>query len=501
MGCLPGTVMACYDGPLGTQDVGVCKGGTQVCLPDGNSFGPCMGQILPSPEDCATPQDEDCDGLTPPCGPPSAQTAWTVGFSCAQNCDVRAVGASTSGDVFVAGTFGGQLTVQGMSIQSAGFDDIFLAKLDPLGNLAWIKKIGGVSGDYTRGLAVTTDGGVALVGVVTGTVDFGLGPSFGSGFSESFVARFNPVGDPIWVERHPFQMDASVQAMAIAAYGGHLFVTGYYAGAVDLGGGPLPPGGYGAFAVEIGEDDGAWVWQYLMSGSSLNARSITAAPQGVLVTGDFYGAADLGAGPLDEKSYYRLFVLGLSSGGNFAFEYHPVIGFAASRAVTSAWDAAGSPYYAGTFGPHSGNPGPASVNLGGGAMSSSAMGWDAFMVKLNGVGGYVLGQHVAGSGTEEVVALAPAPNGTVVMTGSFSDDIDFGPVFSGGGWFAAAMSPLGDVTWVKGGGPGALPASTAVDPLGDVFVGGSFYGTTDFGTGPITAPLGITNGFVIKLVP
>ena len=65
--CEPGTSSACYTGPEGTQDVGQCASGTQVCNDDGMSYGACEGEVLPAQDDCTTPEDEDCDGVAQPC--------------------------------------------------------------------------------------------------------------------------------------------------------------------------------------------------------------------------------------------------------------------------------------------------------------------------------------------------------------------------------------------------------------------------------------------------
>lgn len=66
--CVPGASFVCYGGPEGTQGVGPCRGGTQVCLADGLSYGPCEGDVVPAglPED--GPGDENCDG-SPVCEP------------------------------------------------------------------------------------------------------------------------------------------------------------------------------------------------------------------------------------------------------------------------------------------------------------------------------------------------------------------------------------------------------------------------------------------------
>lgn len=60
--CTTGEMRDCYGGPAGTEDVGVCVGGTQLCT-DG-TWGACVGERTPSEETCANPgADDDCDGM------------------------------------------------------------------------------------------------------------------------------------------------------------------------------------------------------------------------------------------------------------------------------------------------------------------------------------------------------------------------------------------------------------------------------------------------------
>lgn len=52
--CTPGDVRTCYGGPAGTEGVGPCKAGSQVCKNPNDptftkgAFGPCLGQIVPT---------------------------------------------------------------------------------------------------------------------------------------------------------------------------------------------------------------------------------------------------------------------------------------------------------------------------------------------------------------------------------------------------------------------------------------------------------------------
>ena len=60
--CTVGETRTCYGGPDGTQGVGVCRSGTQVCNVGG--WSSCTGQVTPTPEPCeANEIDEDCNGV------------------------------------------------------------------------------------------------------------------------------------------------------------------------------------------------------------------------------------------------------------------------------------------------------------------------------------------------------------------------------------------------------------------------------------------------------
>jgi hypothetical protein len=62
--CEPRSLLSCYSGPTNTQRVGACHDGTQVCKDDGSGYGPCLGQVVPTPaEVCGNGVDDNCNGL------------------------------------------------------------------------------------------------------------------------------------------------------------------------------------------------------------------------------------------------------------------------------------------------------------------------------------------------------------------------------------------------------------------------------------------------------
>jgi hypothetical protein len=66
-GCIPGTIVNCYSGPLGSEAVGLCKSGSAKCSNE-SVMGPCLGEVTPITEICDNKLDEDCDGSADNCG-------------------------------------------------------------------------------------------------------------------------------------------------------------------------------------------------------------------------------------------------------------------------------------------------------------------------------------------------------------------------------------------------------------------------------------------------
>jgi|GEM_PF-929170 len=59
--CSGGESYSCYEGPPGTERVGICKSGTRYC--EGGYLGVCEGQVLPADSEiCGNGVDDDCNG-------------------------------------------------------------------------------------------------------------------------------------------------------------------------------------------------------------------------------------------------------------------------------------------------------------------------------------------------------------------------------------------------------------------------------------------------------
>ncbi|WP_197041047.1 hypothetical protein [Chondromyces apiculatus] len=61
--CTPGDTEPCYNGPPGTEGVGICQAGMRTCTEEGTWSPACVGEVQPSlREDLNSPYDDDCTG-------------------------------------------------------------------------------------------------------------------------------------------------------------------------------------------------------------------------------------------------------------------------------------------------------------------------------------------------------------------------------------------------------------------------------------------------------
>ncbi len=104
----------------------------------------------------------------------------------------------SNGDLFISGTFNGTATF-GTSpvttnITSNGGSDIYIAKFNNAGTLAWVQKGGGATNDFGKGLAVSSAGKVYVTGSIRGSATFGSLTANGNSSNDNiFFGAFNPI--------------------------------------------------------------------------------------------------------------------------------------------------------------------------------------------------------------------------------------------------------------------------------------------------------------------
>jgi uncharacterized delta-60 repeat protein len=135
---------------------------------------------------------------------------WAKGAGGSGEDMALAAAALADGSFAVAGYFSntaifGKGEANQTSLVSAGSTDIFIARYNADGTLAWAKRAGGQYADEARGMVLLPSGKLAVTGHFQKTGVFGPGESgatslVSAGNTDIFVARYNPDGtiDRAW---------------------------------------------------------------------------------------------------------------------------------------------------------------------------------------------------------------------------------------------------------------------------------------------------------------
>lgn len=88
-------------------------------------------------------------------------------------------------------------STDGDVVGNHGQEDVWILKLDYLGNLIWKKSYGGTGGEGTSSIQKTSDGGFALLGVTHSNNGDVIGTN---GEHEYWLVRINSAGDLLWAK-------------------------------------------------------------------------------------------------------------------------------------------------------------------------------------------------------------------------------------------------------------------------------------------------------------
>jgi hypothetical protein len=494
--CAPGATQPCYDGPPGTEGVGLCAAGMQTCAADGASWGVCAGEVVPQMEDCASGTDADCDGAVHPCM--CGATQWAERFGDDQYQAGVEVAVDPSGDALLLGAFAGTLDFGGSTLASPSLA-MFIAKLDPAGHYLWSRGFTNAEG-YS--LAVDGGGGVLVTGRLNGPVDFGGGtlPDAGG----TFVAKFDAAANHVWSRSFP-----STRSMAIAVdAAGNAIVTGWFQGSVDFGGGIVASNGalctsppcVSVFAVKL-DAGGAHVWSHGYVGSddfaSPEGQGVAVDAAGnVVLSGTFIGALGFGgatfatnwksAACASVAGCAGLFLVKLDPAGNHVWSQ----GFGlvdthvgSVKAHGLAFDGAGKILLTGTFN--------GAVSFGGPTFTSTGE-TRVFLAKLDGSGAHAWSHDVTGNLHGDLAGVAMDSAGGFVLAGQFSGAVDLGGgVLTSAGKSDAFVARF-DATGAHlcsmrfGDGEDQAAQGVALDSMGNMVLTGDMFGSTDFGSGTLS---------------
>jgi gliding motility-associated-like protein len=172
---------------------------------------------------------------------PTFDWAVTSGGSSSQINTSRVL-TDASNNIFVAGSFDGTVDfdpgVAVYNVTSAGQQDGYVIKFDPLGNFIWVKTFGGVDFDWVSDMHLDSQNNILLVGNFKSTVDFDPGAGVASvtangGYSDIFILKLTSSGIFTYVKTIGGTSQDEALAIEIDNLD-NIYFTGKFVGNVDF---------------------------------------------------------------------------------------------------------------------------------------------------------------------------------------------------------------------------------------------------------------------------
>lgn len=157
--------------------------------------------------------------------------------------EVESLAVDFAGNVVVSGRFESSLTFGCESMSSVDLEDIYLAKLDSLGNCTWSKRFGGLWYDYNTSVAVGPDGHVLLTGLFTTTTAVGDETFITRGGLDTFLVKLDGGGGVQWARQIGSDQNDVPGGVAVSPASGAVSFAGSTHGSLDLGTGTLASAG------------------------------------------------------------------------------------------------------------------------------------------------------------------------------------------------------------------------------------------------------------------
>ncbi len=191
---------------------------------------------------------------------PSGEMLWVRTFGGRGHSYGRALAVDAAGNVVLTGGFTDALMFGERCLFSRGGEDIFLVKLDASGGLLWSHSTGDGNQESSYAAAFDPAGNIYVGGSFNSSVNFGITNLTSQGGQECFLAKYDPAGNVTWALSFPGNSDDAINSLAIDRWGSVHVAGQSHSSPLQTGSTNLPHyGGYDAFAAKL-SPEGATLW-------------------------------------------------------------------------------------------------------------------------------------------------------------------------------------------------------------------------------------------------
>ena len=287
-----------------------------------------------------------------------------------ENSTVQSIDLGQNGDIYVCGGFSGTIDFDPgpgiLTTTPSGSSDAYFVKLDPSGNLVWLRQIGGTGIDQALDLILDKQSNVYLVGYFQDTVDFAPGAGsnivISEGKSDVFIQKWTPQGTVIWTRTTGGAEDDGAASIALDKHGNpHL--NCWFQQSADFDPGPgqqilnaWTTLAFGAAILSL-DPAGGFRWVKATAGATaVNFQDIEVDKEGeIYVSTRFNYTQDIDPGPGIQNltsfplGNYDGLILKLDSTGNMLWWQYINCSYSAIKLADITIDQNGAVYATGSF--------------------------------------------------------------------------------------------------------------------------------------------------------
>lgn len=248
----------------------------------------------------------------------------------------QSIAVDASGNIIATGTYSGTADFDpntGINnLTPVGASDVFVMKLDAVGNFMWAKSIGGASKEFPGSMTIDASGNIYTTGQYESTVDFDPSATVfnltSNGVEDIFILKLDGNGNFIWAKSMGGTSSDIAYGIKIDALG-KIYTTGYYSGTVDFDPNTgttnlISAGSDDVFVLKL-DNNGSFLWAKSVGGSGLEYGKTLALDNigNVYYSGLFNGTADfdpsIGVNNLVPKGIFDVFIAKLDTAGVFVW--------------------------------------------------------------------------------------------------------------------------------------------------------------------------------------
>lgn len=362
--------------------------------------------------------------------------------------------------------------------------DMWVAKLNAAGEIAWSKTYGGNADEYSVAAAATPDGGYVLTGFTLSNNNGDVGANHGN--TDFWVLKINATGAILWQKVLGGGVDDRPHAVTVTTEG-KIAVAGY-TNSSNTGDVGQNHGAEDFWVVMLDNTNGNVIWKKTYGGNGSEvARAVIPAPDGGLFVGGSTNSINNGD-PGASKGGYDMWIVRLTKDGNITWQ-NRLGGTNAEELYGLALGSNNTLIAAGT------------TKSSNGDVTNPKGSEDMWILQLNANSGALGWQKVLGGDAIDVAkGVLVKPNGTIVVAGySYSNNSgDVGTPNGAGDYWVVGLNNTGNVIWKKllGGSDEDLASAIADSGDGGFAISGS---TLSKNSGDIGPGKGNSDIWVVKL--